>query len=116
MNGKQIALSGRKTHIFLRGMILRIVALKSTMITGETVRQKCIDGISATQVKCVVEGAGCEGGAKVELTVVSEEFAGKPLLKRHRMVNALFAEEIRNNQIHAISIKAYTPDQYESNR
>lgn len=27
--------------------------------------------------------------------MVSEEFEGKPLLARHRMVNALFAEEMK---------------------
>lgn len=31
----------------------------------------------------------------VQVIVVSEEFEGKPLLARHRMVNALFAEEMK---------------------
>lgn len=30
-----------------------------------------------------------------QVIVVSDEFEGKPLLARHRMVNALFAEEMK---------------------
>jgi BolA protein len=84
------------------------------MITEEAIRIKCTDGIEASHVECVMLGAGCEGGAKVELTVVSARFEGVPLLKRHRMVNDLFSEELSSNQIHALTLKCWTPAQYDS--
>jgi stress-induced morphogen len=86
------------------------------MITEEYISQKCVEVLAATVVQCVLEGGGCEGGAKVQLTVVSDNFDGKPLLKRHRMVNDLFAEELSNNKIHAITIKAWTQNQYDSKK
>ena len=54
----------------------------------------------------------CDGGAKLELLVVSSQFEGKPPLARHRLVNAALNEFM--NSIHAISIKAWTPAQHDS--
>ncbi|KAG5025488.1 hypothetical protein JHK86_021402 [Glycine max] len=53
---------------------------------------------------------GC--GASFVVEIVSEQFEGKRLLERHRMVNAALEEEMK--QIHALSIKkAVTPDQWK---
>jgi len=62
---------------------------------------------------CSVERE-CDGGAKVTLTLVSKTFEKLPLLKRHRLVNEIFAKELGNGSIHALSVKVYTPAQYES--
>nr|KAJ0221136.1 hypothetical protein LSAT_V11C200073960 [Lactuca sativa] len=52
---------------------------------------------------------GC--GASFQVEIVSEEFEGKRLLERHRMVNGALVEEMKD--IHALSItKALTPDQW----
>jgi stress-induced morphogen len=59
-----------------------------------------------------VLGEGCQGGAKVDLFVVSKQFDGVPLLKRHQMVNQMLAEELSSNRIHALTIKAKTPSQF----
>jgi acid stress-induced BolA-like protein IbaG/YrbA len=53
------------------------------------------------------DGSDCMFG----VTVVSSAFAGKALLARHRMVNACVKEEIANGQLHALSIKALTPEE-----
>lgn len=86
------------------------------MITHDFLREKLSNSLHATHVESVVEGSGCDSGAKVQLTVVSELFGDKSLLQRHRLVNEVFAEELRNNQIHAICIKAYTPAQYDAKK
>ena len=44
---------------------------------------------------------GCDGG-HMEIVVHSAQFAGKPLLAQHRMVNELIADLTRN--VHAVSI------------
>ncbi|KAJ0647777.1 putative BolA protein [Helianthus annuus] len=50
-------------------------------------------------------------GASFKVEIVSEQFEGKRLLDRHRMVNGALAEEMKD--IHALSItKALTPDQW----
>lgn len=48
-------------------------------------------------------------GASFEVEIVSEQFVGKRLLERHRMVNGALVEEMKD--IHALSIKALTPEQ-----
>lgn len=48
------------------------------------------------------------GGGHYQLTIVSRQFAGKPLQARHRMVYDALAPMMRK-EIHALAIKAYTP-------
>lgn len=51
-------------------------------------------------------------GASFQVEIVTEQFEGKRLLERHRMVNGALAEEMKH--IHALSItKAITPDQWK---
>jgi BolA protein len=45
-----------------------------------------------------------------KVTIVSEQFNDLPLIKRHRMVNAALAEELK--KIHALALHTYTPDQW----
>ena len=62
-------------------------------------------------------------GARVEVTgdgrhfeaiVISDGFGGKSLLERHRMVMATVHEQIASDELHALSIKAYTPEQWQA--
>ena len=46
-----------------------------------------------------------------KITVVSDEFAGKMLVARHRIVNKLLADELAG-PVHAIALHTYTPDEY----
>jgi len=52
-----------------------------------------------------------------KVTVISSAFEGKPLLARHRAVNAALAEELQTpGGIHALSIVARTPDQWATDQ
>ena len=51
---------------------------------------------------------GSESHFKV--TVVSNEFLGKRLIARHRLINQTLADELKN--IHALAIHTLTPDEY----
>ena len=51
------------------------------------------------------------GGGHFDVTVVSTVFAGKKSLERHRMVYQPLADLIPL-QIHALSIRALTPDEF----
>ena len=52
---------------------------------------------------------GSESHFKV--TVVSDEFEGKMLIARHRIINKLLAEELAG-AIHALSIHSFTPSEW----
>ena len=48
------------------------------------------------------------GGGHYRLTIVSAQFIDKSLITRHRMINELLGEMLQK-EIHALSIKAYSP-------
>jgi len=67
------------------------------------------------EVKVLIEvglpGATVEvtgDGRHFEATVISAEFEGKSLIKRHRMVMDTVSKEIASDELHALSIKAKT--------
>ncbi len=51
-----------------------------------------------------------DGGVHCQLKVVSERFKGKSAIERHRMIYSALGEMVRR-EIHAIKIKAYTPEE-----
>ena len=55
------------------------------------------------------------GGGHYFLTIVSEAFAGQATLARHRKIYDLLGDMMQK-QIHALSIKAHTPDEFFSTR
>lgn len=63
-------------------------------------------GFSEAEVK--VTGEECA----VDAIVISPDFEGKGLLQRQRMVMATVKSAIESGELHAISIKAYTPAQW----
>lgn len=56
--------------------------------------------------------AGNRGGGHYTVTVVSETFAGMRRIERQRMVQSLLQDLFSGGLIHALSIKAATPDEY----
>ena len=57
--------------------------------------------------------AGNTGGGHYTLTIVSEQFDSLSLLKRHRLVYGAVGT-LMKAEIHALSIKAFTPPEYNS--
>ncbi|PKY10213.1 BolA family transcriptional regulator [Acidithiobacillus marinus] len=51
-----------------------------------------------------------DGGGHYELRIVCAQFAGMAPLARHRLVNA--ATESVRDQMHALAVKAYTPEEF----
>jgi BolA family transcriptional regulator, general stress-responsive regulator len=50
------------------------------------------------------------GGGHFQLIIVSPRFEGKSTQARHRMVHSALGDMLER-EIHALSIKAYTPDE-----
>jgi BolA protein len=57
-------------------------------------------------------GARQSGGGHFYATIVSSAFEGKTLILRHQLVYEALAE-LMPTEIHALSIKAYTPTEFE---
>ena len=64
-----------------------------------------IDGVTAT-----VTG----GDGHFEATVIGDCFEGKSLVQQQKLVYAVLNEHIASGAIHALTIKAYTPEKWET--
>ena len=69
-------------------------------------------------VKALIEAGlpGCEAhvtgdGRHFEAQVICAEFEGKPLLQQHRMVKEAVKKELESDELHALTIKTFTPEQ-----
>ena len=68
-----------------------------------------ITRIKAEYPDAVVEAAGAD--CNFEINVVSEAFAGLNTLKRQKPILALFKEELSSGALHALTIRAKTPQE-----
>lgn len=58
--------------------------------------------------KAMVSG----GEGKYEAIVISESFTDMSMVKEHQMVYATVKPQIASGELHALSIKAFTPDEW----
>jgi len=61
-------------------------------------------------VKATVTG----DGSHFEARVIGSCFEGKSLVQQQKIVYAVLGQHITNGDIHALTIKCFTPDQWES--
>jgi len=74
-------------------------------MTIEEIQAKLEAGIEDSQV--TMEGDGCNCAA----VVVSPIFEGMSLLQRQRTVLGVVSDEIKSGELHALSVKTYTPNE-----
>ncbi len=85
------------------------------MSVQERIESKLIAALAPAFVEVVNESdrhnvpPGSESHFKV--TVVSDVFAGRPRLARHRAINALLEEELAG-PVHALAIHSYAPAEW----
>ena len=48
-------------------------------------------------------------------TIVSSEFEGKRLIQRHQRVYATLGGRLQTDEVHALSMKTYTPSEWAKN-
>jgi len=58
------------------------------------------------------QGFSGESGTHFKIVLVSEQFSGKSLLNRHRLVHTLLAEEIKH--IHALQLSLKSPKEQDA--
>mmetsp|Transcript_12016 Transcript_12016/g.17398 ORF Transcript_12016/g.17398 Transcript_12016/m.17398 type:complete len:91 (+) Transcript_12016:92-364(+) len=81
---------------------------------ADDVREECAAHFEVEYCECIDQSDGC--GAKLELTVVSPHFEKVPPLSRHRKINTLLKDNGMMDRIHALTIHAWTPSQWETKR
>ena len=68
---------------------------------------------SIIQAGLACEHIALEGdGRHWYATIVSAEFEGKRLIKRHQRVYATLGAKIQNDEVHALSMKTLTPAEW----
>jgi BolA family transcriptional regulator, general stress-responsive regulator len=88
------------------------------MSVEAAIREKLMQVLQPTRLDVVNEShlhAGHRtspgtGESHFRVLVVSQAFAGKSRIERHRMVNDTLAAELKG-KVHALAIKAYAPDE-----
>ena len=78
----------------------------------ETVKQNILSGLQDDEAKVSIskEMHHCHH----EAIVISKKFEGLNRLQRHRCILNSVKEQFRSD-LHALSIKAYTPEEWKSN-
>jgi acid stress-induced BolA-like protein IbaG/YrbA len=75
--------------------------------------------MTAQELQTIIEaGMRCEhialdgDGRHWYATIVSSEFEGKRLIQRHQRVYATLGERIKTDEVHALSMKTFTPAEW----
>ena len=77
----------------------------------ENVKKMIETGLPGAQVE-----VNSDDNTHFEAIVVCEDFAGKTMVKQHQMVFATLGNSIQSNEIHALSLKTYTKQEWETAR
>jgi acid stress-induced BolA-like protein IbaG/YrbA len=48
-----------------------------------------------------------------QVVVISSLFEGKSMIDQHRMVKSVFDKDIASGEVHALSLKTFTPTEWE---
>ncbi|WP_292532048.1 BolA family transcriptional regulator [Methylocystis sp.] len=91
---------------------------QSKGVVKTRIAQKLTEGLAPAALNVIDDshrhaGHGhhhAEGETHFTVEVVSAAFEGKSLIERHRLVNALLAEELAD-RVHALAIRAKTPQE-----
>ena len=79
------------------------------MIQPEEIKRLIEQALPGSQV--IVSG---DDGVHFEATVISPAFGGKTLLQQHRLVYAALGGRVESAEIHALALKTYTPETWQS--
>ena len=76
----------------------------------DDLKQRIEHGIPGASAR--VEGADAHFGA----LVIAKAFEGKTRIEQHQMIYALFRDEMASQEIHALSLKTFTPAEWERDK
>lgn len=79
------------------------------MVTPESIQINIAQGMATEHLNVVGDGH------HFEAEVVSSAFVGKNRVQRHQLVYQTLGDRMRE-EIHALSMKTYTPEEWENSR
>ncbi len=77
-------------------------------MTADDLRALILAGLECEH--CALEGDGRHWYA----TIVSPRFEGKRAIQRHQMVYATLGSKMHTNEVHALSMKTFTPAEWKA--
>lgn len=93
--------------------LLRQAVAKDAQPEGDTLSAAEVEALvrqGLPDAQVVIEGAGCD----LSLVVVSGQFTDLPPVKEQQLVLATLKEPLASGKLHAVSVKAYTPDEWQA--
>jgi len=79
------------------------------MITVNEIENKIKQKMQTTHLKV----ADLRGGDHFQVIAVSPDFDGKTLIEMHKMIYNILDAEMKTNEIHALTLKTYSPSEWE---
>lgn len=92
----------------LRQAVAKDAPPEGDMLSTAEVEALVRQGLPDAQV--FIEGAGCD----LSLVVVSRQFTDLSPVKEQQLVLSTLKEPLASGKLHAVSIKAYTPDEWQA--
>jgi monothiol glutaredoxin len=86
-------------------MLQAAVKTDSTVVTHSEVSNLIAQAYPKAKIS--IEGQGCD----LTISVVSEDFAGLPLVKQHQGVMATLNDVLASGRLHAITLKTSIPEE-----
>lgn len=88
------------------------------MTIRRQMEEKLIRDLAPTRLEVIDEshhhighaGSRPDGESHFQIQIVSPAFTGKSRIERHRMVNAVLAEELKE-RVHAMALTTLTPEE-----
>lgn len=80
------------------------------MMQPEQVQKIIADGLPCAHLQVIGDGQ------HFEALIVSAEFAGKSRIQRQQRVNAVLKPWFDTGELHALSMKTHTPEEWEAAR
>ena len=79
--------------------------------------------MNADQIKTLIQaGLACEyleldgDGRHWYATIVSSQFEGRRPIQRHQRVYATLGDKLKTDEVHALSMKTFTPAEWAASR
>ena len=54
------------------------------------------------------------GGDHIQVIIVSPEFENKSLVEKHKIIYDILNNEMKTNEIHALTLKTYSPSEWQN--
>lgn len=81
---------------------------ENNVITHSEVEALILGSYPGAQI--AIEGQGCD----LTIRVVSEQFADASMVKQHQGVMATLTEPLASGRLHAVTLKTFTPEQWQA--